>query len=91
MSEVVGSPVISTKVCKKCKTEHPLDKFRKNPKTKDGLKTECSACDDIRAKEYYQKNKKKIIKNIMAGRKKKEKLAEEIENLQKLLKLDNPA
>jgi hypothetical protein len=49
------------KVCTKCKEQKPLEAFRRQSSTKDGLKYYCKECDDTTAKKYYEKNKKKII------------------------------
>lgn len=69
-----------TKQCVKCQKTYTLDNFRINNKTKDHRKNECKTCDSLRSKEYYTKNKKKIIKNIMYKRKTK-KLQETLNNL----------
>ena len=52
------------KICTKCKEEKSLGDFRKQSSTKDGLKYYCKECDDITAKKYYEKNKKKIITKV---------------------------
>jgi len=52
------------KICTKCKEEKPLEAFRKQSSTKDGLKYYCKECDDKTAKKYYEKNKKKIITKV---------------------------
>jgi hypothetical protein len=52
------------KVCTKCKKEKPLEAFRRQGSTKDGLKYYCKSCDDETAKKYYDKNKKKIINSV---------------------------
>ena len=53
------------KVCTKCKKEKPLEAFRRQGSTKDGLKYYCKSCDDETAKKYYDKNKKKIKPMIL--------------------------
>ena len=45
------------KNCTKCKKQKPLEAFRKQRSTKDGLKYYCKECDNKTAKSYYQKNK----------------------------------
>jgi len=52
------------KICTKCKEQKPLEAFRKQSSTKDGLKYYCKECDDKTAKRYYEKNKKKIITKV---------------------------
>ena len=47
------------KICTYCKEQKPLEAFRKQNSTKDGLKYYCKSCDDRTAKRYYKKNKKK--------------------------------
>ena len=78
-----SAPII-TKACSKCHIEQPLENYRKNPSNKkDGRQLECKKCNDERASNYYQKNKKKIIKSILSSRKKKSKLQKEIEHYAK--------
>ena len=52
------------KTCKKCRTDKPVEQFRKNSKTKDGLFLYCKDCQDIMNKELYIKNKQKRISQI---------------------------
>ena len=52
------------KICTKCNEEKPLDAFRKQSSTKDGLKYYCKECDNQTAKKYYEKNKNKIISKV---------------------------
>jgi len=52
------------KICTYCKEQKPLEAFRKQNSTKDGLKYYCKSCDDRTAKRYYKKNKKKIIMKV---------------------------
>lgn len=82
----LDNPAILTKVCKKCQQDKSLGEYRKNPSTKDGLQTECKACNDSRASTYYQENKKKIIKKILSARKAKEKLRNDIKKLEEQVK-----
>ncbi len=55
---------MKTKICtnKKCLKEKPLLDFYKNKNTKDGHKTECIVCYNIKQKIYRDKNKEKINK-----------------------------
>ncbi len=82
-------PILITKTCSKCKTEQPLENYRKNPSTRDKLQNECKICNTLRNKDFYQKNKKRIIKKVMGSRKKKERLSKEIKKLQKQVELTN--
>ena len=52
------------KICTKCKEQKPLEAFRKQSSTKDGLKYYCKDCDNKTAKSYYQKNKSKIVDKV---------------------------
>jgi len=52
------------KICTKCNEEKPLDAFRKQSSTKDGLKYHCKECDDRNDKSYYNKNKGKIVTKV---------------------------
>ena len=52
------------KICTKCKEQKPLEAFRKQSSTKDGLKYYCKDCDNKTAKSYYQKNKGKIVDKV---------------------------
>ena len=52
------------KICTKCKEQKPLEAFRKQSSTKDGLKYYCRECDDKTAKKYYERNKNKIINKV---------------------------
>ena len=46
-----------SKICSKCKTEQPIENFRKQAVTKDGYKYWCRFCDNTYAHNRYQKNK----------------------------------
>tara|TARA_R110001599_G_scaffold154792_1_gene340415 strand:- start:43 stop:303 length:261 start_codon:yes stop_codon:yes gene_type:complete len=52
------------KICTKCDKQKPLEAFRKQRSTKDGLKYYCKECDNHTAKKYYEKNKGKIIGKV---------------------------
>ena len=52
------------KTCTRCKETLVLAEFRKQQSTKDGLKYYCKKCDNVIAKKYYEKNKKKIITKV---------------------------
>lgn len=49
---------MKTKVCTKCGEEKPLSEFYKSKREKDGYNYWCKSCQ----KEYYQENKKQLIK-----------------------------
>ena len=49
------------KKCTKCGIEKPLTEFHKHKETKDGLYGRCKQCARQYDKEYYAKNKEKII------------------------------
>ena len=53
------------KTCTSCKLEKPFEDFRRQSKTKDGYKYRCKECDNLAAREYYQRKKKKIIENAL--------------------------
>ncbi len=69
----MNEQITITKQCIKCQQDKTLDSFNINRKTKDGKSNECRECLNIRAQEYYIKNKKKIIKTVLRRRKLKSK------------------
>lgn len=56
------------KVCSKCGIEKELDKFHKNKKSKDGVKSVCKICRIDETKIYYQKNSIKILRYVQEYR-----------------------
>jgi len=50
------------KLCKICQLHKPVEDFRKNSKSKDGLKSYCIICDDEKSRENYLKNREKRLK-----------------------------
>jgi len=50
------------KRCSKCRIKKDFSDFGKNKKSKDGLKSACKECLRIDWKEYYNKNKEKVLK-----------------------------
>ena len=52
---------METKVCTKCGRELPLSDFWVDSRRYDGKTVQCKECCKERKKEYYQKNKEKII------------------------------
>jgi len=49
------------KVCTKCKVQKKLTEFSKAKQNKDGYLGKCKPCEKESSKEYYEKNKEKII------------------------------
>ena len=47
------------KTCTKCKEEKPLEFFSKKTSARDGLMSDCKACDAARCKAYRDANKEK--------------------------------
>ncbi len=45
-----------TKTCSNCKRDLPLDSFRKQSSSKDGLQYECRGCTSARAARRYKEN-----------------------------------
>lgn len=54
---------ITTKVCKVCGKELPIDQFRKNPKCKDGRLDTCYECLNKKVKKGIVQKAMKAIKN----------------------------
>lgn len=48
----------------------PLPNFSKHARTKDGHSNICRVCDSIRGKEYYNNNRKKVLKRTSNYQKK---------------------
>lgn len=51
------------KTCTKCGKEKPEIEFRKSKKRKDGLQVWCKECVCGYSREYYQKNRIKLLEN----------------------------
>lgn len=49
------------KICADCKVEKNSDEFYIRKRNKNGLSVACKECSRIRRKEYYIKNKKRIL------------------------------
>lgn len=58
------------KECSKCKRTLPLNEFYKNKSKKDGLSYYCKDCHGKIRKEYYLKNRKKILEQMKEYREK---------------------
>lgn len=52
---------MKTKICSKCGKELPINMFAKKIINKDGLDCKCKECVKIYKKQYYEKNKDKIL------------------------------
>ena len=54
------------KQCRKCLKKTPLTEFYRNPKNKDGHRTECRVCTAIYHKSLYDRDKEKLKKRTLA-------------------------
>ena len=52
---------METKICNTCKEEKPSDSYHRSKTAKDGRINKCKSCVGEYKKEYYQKNKERII------------------------------
>ncbi len=52
------------KVCTKCKKEKDISCFAKDKTKKDGLRPSCKLCASVDNKQYYIKNKSKILISV---------------------------
>jgi hypothetical protein len=52
---------METKICSKCNLEKNVCEYHKNKNNKDGVNRYCKLCAINRSKEYYEKNKEKIL------------------------------
>jgi hypothetical protein len=82
---------LETKVCFKCGIEKDISEFYKDISKKDGYSSRCRSCikecRKLTSKEYYYKNKEKILeRNKKYARNNKEKLKEN----EKKRRLQNP-
>ena len=62
------------KPCTKCLQELPVDSFRKQQGTKDGLQYECKICTNARAKERYEEKSREIIEKNSTWQKKNKEI-----------------
>ena len=53
------------KLCKKCNIEKNLNEFHKDKYAKNGYKSFCKICENLRKKEFYIKNKDKLKKKSL--------------------------
>lgn len=49
------------KKCTKCLEDKPRSEFYKDNKAKDGLRSDCKSCAQDKSKQYYLKNKDRVI------------------------------
>jgi hypothetical protein len=54
---------IKKKICLSCELEKSINKFTKNSSKQDGRDIYCKVCNSKAGKEYYEKNKEKILNN----------------------------
>lgn len=52
------------KMCKACETELPLEAFSRHSKSKDGRQGLCKPCDRRRSRDYYARNKARMMPQI---------------------------
>jgi len=57
----VLTEAIGTKRCSKCGENKLLSSFGKSKFSKDGLQGQCKICRCLRAKQYYQNNRDKVL------------------------------
>ncbi len=57
------------KVCKNCNRKLRFDQFSAHKRAKDGLQYQCRECDGYRARRYYAKNRKRILRQRKEHRK----------------------
>jgi len=48
---------MTTKLCRKCDTDKPLDQFNKNKAKNDGLQSMCRGCSRANGKSHFDRNK----------------------------------
>lgn len=65
------------KKCTICHKRKSLSEFNKKKSCKDGLQTKCKYCSRKLSKKYYRLNPKKWIKkNVITGKKRRQKMME---------------
>ena len=52
---------VETKVCRFCGRELPIEQFSPSSRHKDGHMPICKECRSLQAREYYEKNREKIL------------------------------
>lgn len=68
------------KLCTGCDTTKPTTEFNKNSKRADGLQPFCRVCTKQQSKDYYQRNKSKVVQAVV--RRNKEYVKQRVENYQ---------
>ena len=58
---------MESKICTKCNTNKLFSEFNKDKNTKNGLTYYCKECLNNIKKEYYLKNKEKILEQIVCS------------------------
>lgn len=48
--------MLNVKTCTECGLSSPVDRFRKHPKGKDGLRSKCRPCENARNRRWAEKN-----------------------------------
>lgn len=51
-----------TKICSRCRKELPISCFYKNKGKVDGLNCYCKICQDIKQKDFYNRNPEALRK-----------------------------
>lgn len=52
---------VETKVCKFCGRELPIEQFSPSSRHKDGHLPVCKECRSLQSREYYEKNREKVL------------------------------
>lgn len=68
---------MQTKVCAKCNIEKPITEFGKHRGYKDGRRTMCRFCRAEYAKQYYENNTERLLKQSTTYRKDNKELINE--------------
>ena len=69
------------KICTKCNTEKPLERFNKAKGGKYGVKSECKECASLRFKKHYSENKDAMVEKTRKYREENpEKCKQSVEN-----------
>lgn len=58
------------KICTTCKILQPLENYYGDNRASDKKQSQCKECFNLRSRNYYKKNKKKLFKSCLAYRKK---------------------
>lgn len=66
---------METKLCTSCDQVKKVEEFRPNKTKKDGLQHYCSECDKKFQKEWYLKNKERLVEKAKISTKKYKEIA----------------